>query len=100
MDQLGCSRYCCRRMIMTHVDLIEKLLKYVHGILLHARSPAMQDMLSVWYLTARQIQPRGPRHEESRVGLDGHWKCETMGREAEAQAFDGGQKHSQRLYHT
>ena len=28
MDQLGCKRYCCRRMVMTHVDLIEKLLKY------------------------------------------------------------------------
>ncbi|ELQ37425.1 DNA-directed RNA polymerases N/8 kDa subunit [Pyricularia oryzae Y34] len=27
MDALGCKRYCCRRMIMTHVDLIEKLLK-------------------------------------------------------------------------
>ncbi|KAF2761388.1 hypothetical protein EJ05DRAFT_497938 [Pseudovirgaria hyperparasitica] len=28
MDQLGLNRYCCRRMVMTHVDLIEKLLKY------------------------------------------------------------------------
>lgn len=27
MDQLGCRRYCCRRMLMTHVDLIEKLLR-------------------------------------------------------------------------
>jgi DNA-directed RNA polymerase I, II, and III subunit RPABC5 len=28
MDELGLKRYCCRRMVMTHVDLIEKLLKY------------------------------------------------------------------------
>ncbi|CAK1359755.1 unnamed protein product [Cercospora beticola] len=29
MDQLGLNRYCCRRMMLTHVDLIEKLLRYV-----------------------------------------------------------------------
>ena len=28
MDQLGLTRYCCRRMLLTHVDLIEKLLEY------------------------------------------------------------------------
>ncbi|KXL42123.1 hypothetical protein M433DRAFT_157045 [Acidomyces richmondensis BFW] len=28
MDQLGLNRYCCRRMVLTHVDLIEKLLRY------------------------------------------------------------------------
>ena len=28
LDQLGCKRYCCRRMILTHVDLIVKLLHY------------------------------------------------------------------------
>ncbi len=34
MDQLGLKRYCCRRMLMTHIDLIEKLLKYA-AILSH-----------------------------------------------------------------
>ena len=28
LDALGCKRYCCRRMILTHVDLIVKLLHY------------------------------------------------------------------------
>ncbi|KAI3657344.1 hypothetical protein MP638_000822 [Amoeboaphelidium occidentale] len=28
MDKLGLKRYCCRRMVLTHVDLIEKLLHY------------------------------------------------------------------------
>ncbi|KAF7845856.1 hypothetical protein BT93_L0308 [Corymbia citriodora subsp. variegata] len=28
LDRVGCRRYCCRRMIMTHVDLIDKLLRY------------------------------------------------------------------------
>mmetsp|Transcript_29804 Transcript_29804/g.75417 ORF Transcript_29804/g.75417 Transcript_29804/m.75417 type:complete len:81 (-) Transcript_29804:817-1059(-) len=28
LDTLGLRRYCCRRMLLTHVDLIEKLLAY------------------------------------------------------------------------
>jgi len=28
LDELGLNRYCCRRMLLTHVDLISKLLNY------------------------------------------------------------------------
>jgi DNA-directed RNA polymerase subunit N (RpoN/RPB10) len=34
MDDLGLKRYCCRRMILTHVDLIEQLLQYKSEFLL------------------------------------------------------------------
>ena len=28
LDTLGLRRYCCRRMLLSHVDLIEKILLY------------------------------------------------------------------------
>ena len=28
LDHLGLTRYCCRRMVMCHVNLIERLLAY------------------------------------------------------------------------
>lgn len=28
LDQLGLKRYCCRRMLLTHVNLIDQLLNY------------------------------------------------------------------------
>ncbi len=28
LDDLGLERYCCRRMILTHVELIDEILEY------------------------------------------------------------------------
>ena len=28
MNELGLKRYCCRRMVLTHVNLVDKLLAY------------------------------------------------------------------------
>lgn len=28
LDRIGFTRYCCRRMFLSHVDLIDKLLNY------------------------------------------------------------------------
>jgi len=28
LDELGISRYCCRRMFISHVDVIDDILKY------------------------------------------------------------------------
>mmetsp|Transcript_10494 Transcript_10494/g.15730 ORF Transcript_10494/g.15730 Transcript_10494/m.15730 type:complete len:92 (+) Transcript_10494:165-440(+) len=28
LDELGFNRFCCRRMMLTHVDLIEKVMNY------------------------------------------------------------------------
>jgi DNA-directed RNA polymerase subunit N (RpoN/RPB10) len=28
LDKLGIERYCCRRMFLSHVDVIDKIVKY------------------------------------------------------------------------
>lgn len=28
LDELGVKRYCCRRMLLAHVDLIDEIMKY------------------------------------------------------------------------
>ncbi|RLN49085.1 hypothetical protein BBJ28_00012889 [Nothophytophthora sp. Chile5] len=42
LDELSLKRYCCRRMMLTHVDLIEKLLHYNTG----GASPSVRCVLS------------------------------------------------------
>ncbi|VTT65127.1 unnamed protein product [Fusarium fujikuroi] len=60
MDELGLKRYCCRRMIMTHVDLIEKLLKYdtITQIPLHTR-----------FLTLFRYTPDGRSEKKQNLGV-------------------------------
>ncbi len=40
MNELGLKRYCCRRMVLTHVNLIDKLLAY-HSFTRKASEPTM-----------------------------------------------------------
>ncbi len=31
LDSLGVERYCCRRMILSHVDFMDEVIKYEKG---------------------------------------------------------------------
>lgn len=66
MDQLGLKRYCCRRMIMTHVDLIEKLLKYVATPEELPVRLARPPVAILGWKTDRllQVHPRRPQRQE------------------------------------
>lgn len=60
MDELGLKRYCCRRMIMTHVDLIEKLLKY---------DTTIQIPLHTRFLTLFRYTPDGRSEKKQNLGV-------------------------------
>ncbi|KUI58685.1 DNA-directed RNA polymerases I, II, and III subunit RPABC5 [Cytospora mali] len=74
MDQLGCKRYCCRRMIMTHVDLIEKLLKLNLGnvsIFDKAVRSRQRVLKEVWPDSGATLSKRGSNVQDGRfMGLE------------------------------
>lgn len=73
MDELGLKRYCCRRMVMTHVDLIEKLLKYEFT----ARPcPSEQRLPNV----NNQVHPRWSQRQEATLERVGIKEREKMGK--------------------
>lgn len=55
MDQLGLNRYCCRRMMLTHVDLIEKLLRYAPDDRLAKRDVTKTDYMDRYNPAERDI---------------------------------------------
>ncbi|KAF8599359.1 hypothetical protein BDV93DRAFT_449450, partial [Ceratobasidium sp. AG-I] len=58
MDQLGLKRYCCRRMVLTHVDLIEKLLQYNRK---HPLLVIFQWLIRVWFAAMERTKERMAR---------------------------------------
>jgi hypothetical protein len=74
MDQLGCKRYCCRRMIMTHVDLIEKLLKYVAATPTPRLLYPQTRMLTAWADTILRNETRRRLRWLRGVGATWDWR--------------------------
>ena len=31
LDDLGVTRYCCRRMLLSHVEIVDEILKFYEG---------------------------------------------------------------------
>lgn len=52
LDALGLQRYCCRRMVLTHVDLIEKLLHYNRKSLLQVLVVYPKSVDAYFFLSA------------------------------------------------
>lgn len=93
LDSLGVDRYCCRRVMLTHVDLIEKLLVYdtLAGATFLPRGEVQEPTVR-----APPVQRNPATHRPIDAAATAEAEEVNANAQAEAQAVDVGQEEHTR----